>query len=458
MTTPQPSAETKQSFVETPESAEDILIQIQQAKQEWETTVDSLPQLVCLLDSQQKVIRANKTIESWNLGQVIAVKGKNIHTLLHARCFDQNCYLQTFIKEAWLDLAKGEAIEIETEDQFLNRSLYLQLRPIVAQIKIDKRASFAALIIQDITARKYLEKALTKVNEELEQRVEERTIQLQNVALENARLYEAQREQYRRLQQSQEELIRIEKMAVLGRLVASIAHEINNPLQSVQGFLDLLQEETERQRRKEKLQYYLGIASNEIERISAIVRRMRDFYRSPQTQSARPQTLDEFYGMTQTDLRTIDLKETLESVFLLTTKKLQQCNIIVEYNWSDSLPKIEANPDHLKQVFLNLILNSIDAMSEQGGRLKISTDLIEDLSNNSISRPMAQIEFKDTGEGMEPEVLSRIFNPLFSTKEQGSGFGLYTSREIIEAHQGQIMATSQVNKGTTFTIRLPVKQ
>jgi|GEM_PF-5978365 len=437
---------------------EHVLAQVEQAKQEWETTVDALPQLVCLLDSHRQVLRANRTVERWGLAQVIEVKGKNIHHhLLHPGCHKSTCYLLDWLIQAWPKIAGGQAVEIEANDPFLNRYLYMQLRPIVLTAKNDRYGSFAALIIQDISPRKQLEEALRQANEVLEQRVEERTAQLRRVALENANLYETQREQNRRLQQSQEELIRIEKMAALGRLVASIAHEINNPLQSVQGFLDLLQEEVAGGQRPEKLQHYLQIADGEIERISVIVSRMRDFYRSTSPgQSPRPETLDEFYHATHTDLQAIDLHETLESVLLLTNKKLQHHHITIQRNWAKLLPIIQANPDHLKQVFLNLTLNAIDAMTEQGGTLTISTAF--NPSSLSDQPPKVIIQFEDTGHGVASQALPRLFDPLFTTKEQGSGFGLYTSREIIEAHQGQITAISLPGQGTTFTIELPLEQ
>ncbi len=261
------------------------------------------------------------------------------------------------------------------------------------------------------------------------------------VALENASLYEELKTLLREWDEAQRQLIQTEKMAALGRLVASIAHEINNPLQAIQGCLTLVEEEVDGEQRPEALQRYLTTAGAEIERISDIVRRMRDFYRPARK------------GWQATDLHAV-----LDSVLALTNKQLQHSDVAVERDWTDALPTIQANPDHLKQVFLNLVLNAIDAMPA-GGRLRVSTahDHVQ-TEGAQPPQPAVRIEFSDTGQGISPGALSRIFEPFFTTKERGTGLGLSISYGIIQAHHGDITATSQRHRGTTFTILLPVEQ
>jgi two-component system NtrC family sensor kinase len=258
------------------------------------------------------------------------------------------------------------------------------------------------------------------------------------VALENSRLYRELQDQMRELQNTQAQLIHSEKTAALGRLTASVAHEINNPLQSVQGCLTLAKEEMEDSQSCAEIGPYLEIAGSEIERIASIVGRMRDFYR-PVSEERQP----------------TDLHAVLESVLALSRKEMQHANVSIVREWASALPPISANPDHLKQVFLNLVLNAKDAMPK-GGTLHMRTrpDRMP-VGDGEPPLPAVRLEFRDTGVGMSPETLSRLFEPFFTTKSQGMGLGLSISYGIIESHQGVISVESEEGKGTTFSILLP---
>jgi two-component system NtrC family sensor kinase len=261
------------------------------------------------------------------------------------------------------------------------------------------------------------------------------------VALENTRLYTDLQDQMLALQSAQAQLIHSEKTAALGRLVASIAHEINNPLQSVQGCLTLAEEELADTQNPQEMEQYLEMASAEIERIAAIVRRTRDLTR-PVREEWQP----------------TDLHDVLDSVLALSGKQLQHGSVAINRDLASDLPVIQANPDHLKQVFLNLVLNAKDAMPG-GGTLLVRTaaDRIPSIDGQP-PLPAVRIEFSDSGVGMSPETQSRLFEPFYTTKEQGMGLGLSISHGIIKSHRGQIRVNSQVGKGTTFTILLPSKR
>jgi two-component system NtrC family sensor kinase len=280
------------------------------------------------------------------------------------------------------------------------------------------------------------------------------------IAIKNAQLYETEREQYRRLQQSQTQLIQVEKLAAIGRLVGSIAHEVNNPVQAIQNCLTLSKEELAEQQRLDKVNFYIDIAKTELDRIANIIRRMRDFYHparpGPAGYAPESDTIEQFYQLAPEELQVIEVHDILESVLQLANKQLQHSLVRVKNFWAENLPAIEGSSDHLKQVFLNLVLNAIDAMSPTGGVLTIRTRVDKVESPDGKPYPVVRLEFSDTGPGISPENQSRLFEPLFTTKAHGSGFGLFTSHKIIEAHCGQISVASQVGQGTTFTILLSV--
>lgn len=323
-------------------------------------------------------------------------------------------------------------------------------------------------------------------DKETAQRFDEPTLQLAElfaaqatVALENARLHEMQQEQFRQLQESQTMLIQSEKMAGMGRLVASVTHEINNPLQSIQSCVALIREDLADALAEADLETIANIAEQEIERLSKLVQRMRAFYKRPNGKlpggnglSSGKDTFGAFYSPDFESWDTLDIHALLLDVLQLASKELSRHNIQINQEWANNLPRIQASDGYLKQVFLNLILNASEAMSNQGGELTIRTiadwqPLISTLDNltpasesstDSGQPTLIRIEFVDTGPGIPEEKLSRLFEPLFTTKETGTGMGLFTSYKIVEAHHGQIMVNSTVNQGTTFAVILPVKQ
>ncbi|MCB0209881.1 MAG: response regulator [Anaerolineae bacterium] len=306
---------------------------------------------------------------------------------------------------------------------------------------------------QEIVQRKEAQAELQKANDDLERRVEARTVELKQIAAENVHLYEQQRAQYRRLQESQEQLIQAEKMAALGRLVASVTHEVNNPLQAIQGFVNLLREELEDQCRPEDMHESLSVVEREVARVVELMNRLRDYYRPTQ-----PASVDNFYQPADHKLPRINLLTLLESVLQLAGQQIKQGRVKVERDWDENLPPIQANADHLKQVFLNLLLNALDAMPEEGQTLRLTAGLEEALLNDDHPQPVVRLEVIDTGIGIAPEIQAHLFEPFFTGKKQGTGLGLFTSYNIIESHHGQITVASQVGQGTTFTILLPVVQ
>ncbi|HTP06836.1 MAG TPA: response regulator, partial [Anaerolineae bacterium] len=217
------------------------------------------------------------------------------------------------------------------------------------------------------------------------------------IALENARLYQAEREQTHRLKESQARLIHAEKMSALGRLAASLTHEINNPLQALRSGLTLIQADFNEGADPADMLYDLQLIDREVKRISDLMLRLREF--------SRP---------VQLDTSPTDLHALLDMILNLTGKQMQHNHIEVGLQRDQAVPMIMASPDQLTQVFMNLVLNAIDAMPG-GGTLKITTGV--DRARTEL--PVIRISVSDTGIGILPEVLPRIFEPFFTTKEDG---------------------------------------
>ena len=259
------------------------------------------------------------------------------------------------------------------------------------------------------------------------------------IAIENAKLYTEVKDFADELARSQAQLIQSEKLAATGKLAASIAHELNNPLQAVQSCVYLVADHTDPH---DPDRQYLDIAREELDRMARIVGRMVDFYRPS----------DE--GRIPTDVNAL-----LESVVALVRKRLHQESIEVDLELAPDLPLTVASGDHLKQVFLNMIINALEAMP-QGGHLKMATRYISAhgaRKKASADAGLVEIEFADTGVGIPAEHINSIFDPFYTTKSKGMGLGLSVSYGIVERHGGQIHVESKAGEGTTFIVKLPVE-
>ncbi len=246
------------------------------------------------------------------------------------------------------------------------------------------------------------------------------------VALENARLYADLRAYVRKVEESQQALLRSEKMAAAGRLTASIAHEVNNPLQSVQNCLHLAgREDMSQEKRKE----YFELARTELERLMKTMHRMLDFYRPGSTK-----------------MEQVDVLELLKHVISLTSQQMGQRHIDVKTDLPGSLPMIFAVNSQIQQIFFNLILNAFDVMPG-GGSLSIRARGLE----NGV-----EIQFEDSGPGIPEDLRNNIFEPFFSTKDGGTGLGLTVSYNIVTAHGGTLDIVKGNGDGACFRLFLPM--
>jgi len=255
-------------------------------------------------------------------------------------------------------------------------------------------------------------------------------IAIVSVMQDIGRLRELER---RRLEQV---LFDSEKLAATGRLAASIAHEINNPLEAVQNALYLLQKEFGEDSSKRP---YLDIAARETQRMSRILRQMLGFYRQQE-------------AMGETDLNAL-----VEEAGGLVAKRLRERGVQIARQLDPALPRIRASADQLKQVVLNLLLNAADSMPK-GGTITVATQAGAGAETELFGRDAVQIQVRDTGEGIPDDLLAQIFEPFFSTKPgKGTGLGLWVSQGIVQSHGGTMRVRSRVGRGTTFMITLPVQ-
>jgi signal transduction histidine kinase len=277
----------------------------------------------------------------------------------------------------------------------------------------------------------------------------------------------------KQLKEAQEELIRTEKLATVGRFAAGVAHEVGNPLGAILGYTSILRKEgIDREESKD----YMRRIEGEIERINKIVRGLLDF--------ARPSKFE---------FREVEINKIIESTLSLLTYQSNSNQIQTQLDLQSDLPLIKGDESQLSQVFINIILNAIDAMPT-GGILQIQTQshLVEyldvdrsqriyaprrsgdplesdyshlrkhhpfstGLTKFSRGERLVKVRITDTGSGIRKEDLDNIFDPFFTTKapDKGTGLGLSISLKIVESLGGEIRVESEVGKGTTFEVYFP---
>jgi signal transduction histidine kinase len=253
--------------------------------------------------------------------------------------------------------------------------------------------------------QKRTEQLLMQSNTELEHVIEDRT---------------------KSLKDAQEKMMQQEKFAVIGKLAGSVAHELRNPLGIITNSIHFLSMKFPAM--DDRLEKHLKIIREQSDRANKIISDLVDFART------RP------YEMRMVDVMAL-IKDTLEQIPKIET-------IEIKTMFDPNLPAMLLDPGKMQQAFLNIAINAQQAMPE-GGYLEVNA-----IKNDAT----IEIEFKDSGIGISSENLSKLFEPLFSTKTKGFGLGLVITKEIVEQHKGTIGVKSEVGIGTTFTIKLPVRE
>jgi signal transduction histidine kinase len=243
-----------------------------------------------------------------------------------------------------------------------------------------------------------------------------------SIALENARLYQE-------LKRSQDIIRRADRLSALGTLAAGIAHEVRNPLVSIQTFFQLA---PERLHDEEFFTTFLSMTANEVKRISNLITELLSFARSP-TRS----------------LGAISVNEVAERVMTLLEPETRKHELTLTRALSADVPLVYADADQIKQVLINLVLNAIQA-TPPGGKIWVTSRAVQDQGST-----FGRLEIRDDGRGIPEERLTDIFNPFFTTKDKGTGLGLTIAHRIVTEHGGFIRVESKEGRGSSFSVDLP---
>jgi len=282
-------------------------------------------------------------------------------------------------------------------------------------IDSDDEMGFLARSFNHMTEN--LQKANDEIREwirTLEQKVEDRTKELKD---------------------TQFQLMHSEKLASLGKIAATVAHEINNPLSGVFTYVKLMERKIEEGKGNapdlEKFREYLATMSREVQRTSAIVQNLLDF--------TRPKALAR---------KVVDLNSLVDESLDIVRNKLAIADIEVRKEMK-SLPDIPADPSQMKQVFINIIINACEAMAPESGGVLTIRSWFDEIRNKIA------VSFTDTGPGIPPEEMAHLFDPFYTTKEKGTGLGLAVVYQIITRHNGTIDVKSTPGEGTEMLVTLP---
>lgn len=239
--------------------------------------------------------------------------------------------------------------------------------------------------------------------------------------------YDKLKHQTEVLVQTEEQLRHADRLSALGKLSAGIAHEVRNPLASIKGTAEIF---SDKFKPGDKEYEFAKILIKEVNRLDKVVEELLDF--------ARPKPLE---------LKLSNINDIIQSVLKLTGHQISNSRIDLETQFAKDMPPVNVDPEQMKQIFLNLVINAVQAMPD-GGALRIGS-----YQNGSE----VVCEFSDTGMGISKEQQENLFTPFFTSKANGTGLGLAIAYKIIESHKGKIKYTTQENQGTTFVISLPIE-
>ena len=379
---------------------------------EMETILNGIQAFISVITPDMKIAEVNEAFLKQMRSTREDVIGRKCHEVFQDsdhRCNTEeiDCPLDEVIRN------KRPARHVMTKENSKGNLSYFEVN-IYPIWEKDGRISKFIEISRDITARLKEEEEITR---RLEQMVDERT---------------------RQLKETHAQLIHKDKMASLGKLSASVVHEINNPIAGILNLILLMkriiEEESLKKNEADQFSQYLTLMETETRRISRIVSNLLAFSRQ-----------------SKMELKRVDVNQLVEQTLILNSNLLKLNGVKVEKKLSGDLPDLVGSQDQLQQVIMNIVSNAAEAIEATGGGwLKIET-------RHSLKDDRIYLSFTDTGIGIPRENFSKLFEPFFTTKKKGKGVGLGLSVAygIIREHGGTINVNSEVGKGTTFELELP---
>lgn len=379
-----------------------------------ETILNGIQDYICVITPDMTIVDANEAFLDNVCRSREEVIGHKCHEVLeksYNECVnnDQTCPLNDVIRN------KRPAYQVKSYKGRKNKIHHIEVNVYPVWKKDGKIAKFIH-ISRDITQRMEEEEEITR---RLEKMVEERTSQLK---------------------ETHEKLIHKDKMASLGKLSASVVHEINNPIAGVLNFILLIkrmiQENSLEKKDIEEMSRYLDLMEKETKRTSRIVSYLLAFSRQ-----------------NKMELKPLNLSKLIEHTLFLHSNLLKINNVRIQNRLDPNLPDVVGSEDQLQQVIMNLLSNAVESIESNGeGIITVET-------KHFPKKERILATFKDSGIGIPKENLTKIFEPFFTTKKQGKGVGLGLSLAygIIQEHGGSINVISREGKGTTFKIDLPIR-
>jgi two-component system NtrC family sensor kinase len=387
---------------------------LRERTEEMETIVNGIQDFILVITPEMEIVECNESFLTKMHYSREDVIGKKCHEVYHK--IDHPCNggeIDCPLKEVVRNKLQIRKIQTRLMPDDEKRYYEVNIYPIWEK---DGKINKFIHISRDITQHRKEEEEITR---RLEQMVEDRT---------------------RQLKETHEKLLHQDKMSSLGKLSASVVHEINNPIAGILNLIMLIkrivEEDALGRSEIEQFKKYLDLMETETRRTSRIVSNLLAFARQSKMEPKR-----------------VNLNRLIEQTLFINSNLLKIDGVKVKTILDPDLPDLMGSEDQLQQVFMNLVSNAAEAMeADGGGMLTIQTRHI-------LSEDLLQVDFKDTGPGIPEENISKLFEPFFTTKKKGKGVGLGLSVAygIVQEHGGSIHVKSEVGQGASFHVKLPLK-